>query len=132
MSFNGDNSLFLTIQQPAPNDYGMGNGVSGTYDGKILKPGGASTWRHQPNNKPLNTVSNVVVQGNQVPLANESVNSLIPSDSMFYFANNVTSLDCCPSTYSTDTGCVCTTEQQRKFIGQQRGNNKNAAEYPSI
>ena len=39
---------------------------------------------------------------------------------------------CCPSTYTTDKGCcifTCTTEQQRKFIGEQRGNNKNFPEY---
>jgi hypothetical protein len=51
---------------------------------------------------------------------------------MFYFANNLVSMDCCPSTYTTDRGCVCTTEQQRRFIGEQRGNNKNFPEYPTI
>ena len=46
-------------------------------------------------------------------------------EKMSLFANNQASLSCCPSTYSTDQGCVCTTPQQRKFIGEQRGNNKN-------
>lgn len=132
MSFNGDNSLFLTIDKPAPTDYSMGQGVTGTYDGKILKPGGVSNWRQQPNNISMNKNPTMIVQGTPVPLANESSNSLIPDDSMFYFANNIVSLECCPSTYTTDRGCVCTDEQQRKFIGEQRGNNKNFPEYPTI
>jgi hypothetical protein len=73
-----------------------------------------------------------VVQGHQVPLLSESQPALMPNDSMFYFANNMVSMACCPSTYTTDKGCVCTTEQQRKFIGEQRGNNKNFPEYPTI
>ena len=35
---------------------------------------------------------------------------------LFMFSNNISSLDCCPSTYSTDQGCVCTTDEQRNFI----------------
>ena len=42
---------------------------------------------------------------------------------MFMFANNKSSLECCPSTYSTSTGCVCTTKEQRNFINK-RGNNR--------
>ena len=40
---------------------------------------------------------------------------------MFMFANNRTSPNCCPGTFSTSTGCVCTTENQRDFIAS-RGN----------
>ena len=46
---------------------------------------------------------------------------------MFMFAYNQCRPECCPSTYSCDKGCVCTTEQQRKFIGVTRGNNKTTA-----
>ena len=42
---------------------------------------------------------------------------------LFMFANNKASLECCPSTYSTSTGCVCTTKEQRDFINK-RGNNR--------
>ena len=37
----------------------------------------------------------------------------------FMFANNVTSPACCPSTFSTSTGCVCTTRQQRDYIASR-------------
>ena len=43
---------------------------------------------------------------------------------MFIFAYNKCSPECCPSTYSCDKGCVCTTKQQRKFINT-RGNNRS-------
>ena len=36
--------------------------------------------------------------------------------SMFMFSNNKSSPDCCPSTFSTSTGCVCTTKAQRDFV----------------
>lgn len=44
---------------------------------------------------------------------------------LFMFANNKASLNCCPSTYSTDRGCVCSTEKQDKFI-RRRGFNNSA------
>ena len=53
----------------------------------------------------------------------------LPKDSMFVFSRNISDPSCCPATYSTDRGCVCTTEQQRKLIGQTRGNNKNFPNY---
>lgn len=45
-----------------------------------------------------------------------------PKD-MFVFAYNQSSPECCPSTYSTDRGCVCTTDEQRNFISGRGGNN---------
>ena len=37
----------------------------------------------------------------------------------FMLANNVTSPACCPSTFSTSTGCVCTTQKQRDFVASR-------------
>lgn len=51
--------------------------------------------------------------------------------SMFMFTHNQCHPDCCPSTYSCDKGCVCTTEQQRKLINQ-RGYNRNHVINPDI
>jgi len=132
MSNIGNNDYLLSVQKPAPNKYQMGQGVMGSWDGKVLNPGGSSKWRHQPNNVPLNNEAMLVFQGTPGPLAIESQYEKLPNDSMFYFANNMVSLACCPSTYSTDRGCVCTTEQQRRFLGEQRGSNKNDPEYPTI
>lgn len=39
--------------------------------------------------------------------------------SSFLFKYNQCSPDCCPSTYTCDGGCICTTEQQREFIARR-------------
>ena len=38
---------------------------------------------------------------------------------MFMLYRNKSSPDCCPSTFSTSTGCVCTTQQQRDYIANR-------------
>ena len=43
------------------------------------------------------------------------------SASIFKF--NKSSPECCPSTYSTSSGCVCMTKEQKAYIGSARGNN---------
>ncbi len=45
-----------------------------------------------------------------------------PTDSMFLFANNKSDLKCCPSTFSTDKGCVCVTKQQQELLINRGGN----------
>jgi hypothetical protein len=50
---------------------------------------------------------------------------------MFMFAKNQAHLDCCPSTYSTDKGCICTTEQQEALL-QSRGRNKTGWTNPDF
>ena len=42
--------------------------------------------------------------------------------SNFVFNQNVSSPDCCPSIYSSSTGCVCANKKQTQFI-QSRGGN---------
>lgn len=113
-------------------NYNIGKGVSISYANKILSPGGASKWRHQPNNSKLNTQRTFTPQGTQLPLANESKYVLPMKNSMFYFNENKVSMACCPSTYTTSMGCVCTTPQQREFIGEYRGNNNNYPTSPPI
>jgi len=46
------------------------------------------------------------------------------SQRLFMFANNESSLNCCPSTFSTDKGCVCVTPKQKEFVNT-RGFNKS-------
>jgi hypothetical protein len=51
------------------------------------------------------------------------------SQRLFMFANNEASLNCCPSTYSTSTGCVCMTDKQTNFINTRGKNNNQSPEY---
>jgi hypothetical protein len=41
---------------------------------------------------------------------------------LFAFQNNKTGADCCPSPFSTDTGCVCLTDAQIADFGKRGGN----------
>lgn len=53
--------------------------------------------------------------------------------SMFMLKKNMSSWDCCPSTYGDDSGngCVCMSPEQINMF-QTRGNNKSVEIYPGI
>ncbi|HIB77708.1 MAG TPA: hypothetical protein EYO58_08885 [Flavobacteriales bacterium] len=116
---------------PAPLCYRMGD-----YDGIPLKTACSDGWKHPPCDVPLTSATrNNVVQGNQLPLKLVPTLNTFPNAppvngldnaarSDFMFAYNMSSPLCCPSTYSTSTGCVCTTPEQRKWLNS-RGNNRN-------
>jgi len=103
------------------------------YDNLVLDPEGDSTWRHPPSNLPLldpnqiytpqGTPINVDPKNNSANGDNQvgpSVDGLADSPkSLFTFSYNQCRPECCPSTYSCDRGCICTNEQQRKFINQR-------------
>lgn len=52
-----------------------------------------------------------------VPLNDHIAND--NKDSMFVFKDNTCSPSCCPSTYSCNGGCVCTTDQQNNLRRSQ-------------
>jgi hypothetical protein len=45
------------------------------------------------------------------------------------FENTKFSPECCPSNYSSSTGCACMTPEQMKFLGQRGGNRTLNTEY---
>lgn len=65
----------------------------------------------------INNPFHVDPEGREIPLNLETKSE----DNLFMFSHNKASPDCCPSTYTTSNGCVCTTSQQRNMIGG-RGN----------
>ncbi len=96
----------------------VGNGVLGSYDNLILKSPSKAM--------PLQSNYQWVPQGTPLPLKNEMIYSQLPEDSMFIFARSKASLQCCPSTYSTDRGCICPSDMN---ILKTRGNNKTYENY---
>lgn len=42
-------------------------------------------------------------------------------DNKFLFAHNQSSPECCPSTYTTDMGCICMTDAQKKLLRTGKG-----------
>lgn len=100
----------------------------GPYDGIMLKTGNEECWMKSPDNTALvpndGLYSYLSSQGpikmklsDQAALNGPPVDGVKGSpEKMFMWANNVTSPLCCPSTFSTSTGCVCSTKNQRDFI----------------
>ena len=125
----------VTNQVNVNNDPGiLYNNVS-AYDGLCLKTGNQEFWSHSPNNIPLISDDTLfTIQGHSTPqkpvksdpssLSGPSIDgSSNAPNKMFMFANNQSSPNCCPSTFSTSTGCVCTTDQQRDFVASRGFNN---------
>ena len=78
----------------------------GAFDGvKVTPSNGVSTWRETRPNESL--LGPAFQPG---------------PDSLFMFKNNNVKPECCDSSYSSDTGCVCTTPQQRNYINMRGGN----------
>ena len=82
-------------------------GFMSTYDGVILKV----------PEKPMELISpsikiSPLLGTSYAPLTDYLAND--QDDTMFLFKDNLCTPACCPSTYSCNGGCVCTTEQQKK------------------
>ena len=100
----------------------------GPYDGICLKTGNPEYWMKSPDESALvpndGLYTYLSSQGpikmklsDQAALTGPPVDGVKGSpEKMFMLANNVTSPQCCPSTFSTSTGCLCTTKNQRDFI----------------
>jgi len=105
------------------------------YDGLRLETGNKEYWMKSPDNMamlPNDTLYTYLGSegpikmkiSDQAALTGPPVDGVEGSpEKMFMFANNRTSLSCCPSTFSTSTGCVCSTENQRDYVAQRGGNN---------
>ena len=113
--------------------------MMGPYDGLCLQTGNNQYWMKSPDETSL--VPNDALftylssQGPTKPVFTDNsalygppVDGHPDSDKkLFMFANNRTSPNCCPSTFSTSTGCVCTTKNQRDYIAS-RGAGKSKSE----
>jgi hypothetical protein len=93
-------------------NYVMGNDVKGSWTSSehMNKPYGYNDWF-----KSLETN-----RGGKVPL---------PEGQLFMFGDNEYSPDCCPSTYSGSTGCVCVSSEQQKHLNERGGNRTLYTEY---
>jgi hypothetical protein len=52
----------------------------------------------------------------------------LPEGQMNFFDTTKFSLDCCPNTYSTSSGCACMTLDQKNYL-QSRGNSSPESEF---
>jgi len=112
---------------------------TGPYDGLCLKTGNEEYWMKSPDETTLlpndklytylGSMGPIKMRlSEQSALRGPPVDGVPGSDEkMFMLANNVSSPLCCPSTFSTSTGCLCTTKNQRDFISARGTMNVNPA-----
>jgi hypothetical protein len=103
--------------------------VTGNYDGLLLKGGLKPNYPVLPGDKVAyhSTVGDAYALSpdpNMVGTYNPVDGKPGSPRQMFMFAYNRSSPDCCPSTFSSDRGCVCMSQVQRDFINM-RGNQKH-------
>lgn len=53
----------------------------------------------------------------------------MPSGEMLIFAENDIKPECCPSYYSSSTGCVCIAKKQQDYLNQRGGNRTLNSEF---
>ena len=102
-------------------------GISELSDYNIQKkPVNTSSWfspslvynKKHPSNKSIQAIMN---RPNQpIPL---------PKDELLIFATTPFKPECCPSTFSTSTGCWCGTSQDYNYLVTRGGNNVPYSEY---
>jgi hypothetical protein len=111
----------------APLDYSKG-----VWDNLSLSSrNGDCDWRHPPCDEPLNPEVMLFSKNPELEYRQGLVegveNCYYPSvdgtddgkKNMFMFAHNKCSPECCPSTYTGDRGCICTTENQRNYLASR-------------
>jgi hypothetical protein len=89
----------------------------GPFDGVRLQTGNSSSWRYTKPNEPL--------------LGAYPKFKLGP-DNLFMFRDNQSKPECCGASFSSSTGCVCTTPEQRNFINERGGNRTAPDSDPGV
>jgi hypothetical protein len=104
----------------------LNNGQSAPYSLTNYQPANTNSWT-APNlsiisgQAPSQGVQNILNRPQQpIPL---------PQDEMLMFANTQFKPDCCPSAFSTSTGCACITPGQYNYLIERGGNNVPYSEY---
>ena len=136
LSCDNPNIERIKESDPIPikgNYFVLNNNIS-SYDGLCINTGNKDSWRKSPDDLPLIDDKDLyIMQGFNTSLKPviSDYNSLYgPSidgdddspNKLFLFSNNLSSPACCPSTFTTSTGCLCTSKKQRDFI-ISRGKN---------
>jgi hypothetical protein len=62
------------------------------------------------------------------PFAEVETSGTPVASSLAMFRDNRASPECCPSAYSTSTGCICIADEQLKLL-QTRGGNRSTGFY---
>ena len=81
---------------------------------------GNITFEEKPSSHKLVTETSAVYGHNLPPGKYTDAPLAEGEEPLFMFGKNKCSPECCPSTYSCNGGCVCTTQEQRDRIHGRR------------
>jgi len=101
VSFNGHREPFMQKSVGAPVGETMG-----PYDGQTA--GGVSGWTMTEPHSAAPVTGNLPSQSD--------------AGDLNYLVGNKVNESCCPSAFTTDTGCVCLSESEKDFMGARGGN----------
>jgi hypothetical protein len=99
----------------APINYSMDTGVPGGGGWENAARDYANNVGNQDNTK-----SGQYYKGGPIPL---------PPGELLIFAENKVKPECCPSYYSSSTGCVCTSQKQWDYLNKRGGNRTLSTEF---
>jgi hypothetical protein len=57
-----------------------------------------------------------------MPVGHTPQNKSIEENKLMFLVGNDVNHSCCPATFTTDTGCVCLTHENREFMARRGGN----------
>jgi hypothetical protein len=57
-----------------------------------------------------------------MPVASLPQNKSVDENKLMFLVGNEVDHECCPSAFTTDTGCVCLTNQDKNFMASRGGN----------
>ena len=73
--------------------------------------------------KPIGSYDGIVVAEDKTPVVAAGPEFAVGPDALYMFKDNACKPECCGSSYSCGTGCVCVTDAQRNML-QSRGGNR--------
>jgi hypothetical protein len=62
------------------------------------------------------------IDNNKYSRMETTTSTPLPESEMLIFNNNKFTPECCPSTYSNSTGCLCATPEQLNYLNSHGGN----------
>jgi hypothetical protein len=84
--------------------------------GKPLNSGGMGPYDE------TGPVSGWLPNENSMPVGTQPVAQAFDSNKLMYLVNNKTDPSCCPSAFSTDSGCVCLSGKDTDLMNRRGGN----------
>lgn len=71
---------------------------------------------------PYDTASGGWMSSEHMPVGDTPQNQALEENKLMLLEGNEVSASCCPASFSTDTGCVCLTDSDKRLFASRGGN----------